>query len=384
MTTTTRAIITPNVTSDFAKGDGPRVFWKQILPKRTVHYTDKAGERQVVNFDDAYLADLANSTAVDSVGFLLADESNRHTMDPERWRASVTTMEVREDGLYGKFEFPSAAHAKAVLDNPNLGVSARIREGINKDDGSTVSRGIIHVLGTLDPQVGGMSPWQTADLSATDDDVLDLSNEEFEDMAKETAPSTEVKDLAEYTADDIDKMSDAELDAFLAKHAPDFDGTLGDVTTESNDDADEKARAAAEAAAKSELVGAGAELSADAKRDIELANTTASAAQQRANDALKRMAEAEWRETKASYLSAGVPPHLLDLAAPVLNRPDEMVIDLSHTDDEDVNVTAIVRGLLDAAKGTVDLANEAGHTGSFNGEGADPDAELLAAWDKQS
>jgi len=55
-------------------------------------------------------------------------------------------------------------------------------------------------------------------------------------------------------------------------------------------------------------------------------------------------------------MGEGVPAAALDLAAPVLNRADDMVIDLSFAQEEDVNVSAIVRGLLDSLKGTVDLS----------------------------
>lgn len=378
--TTTRAVFTPAVTSDFAK-ESKLSYWKQILPKRSIEYTGKDGARHKINFDDEYLRDLAKMDGVDSVGFLLADKDNGHTMDPERWRGNVTRMEVREDGLYGLITFPSKAAAAAVISNPSLGVSARIREGIQKSDGSTVSRGIIHVLGTLDPQVSGMSPWQAADLSATEDDVLDLSVETYEEgkpmAAKKTATKPEgEKALADYTEAEIDAMSEDELDAFLAEFVPEIEGTLGDEgDLEDLEDENDEPR----------LVGSGAALSAKDKRDIELANASAATANTRANEALRRMAEAEWRETRDSYLSAGVPPHLLDLAQPVLNRPDEMVIDLSNSGEEDVNVSEVVRGLLDAAKGTVDLSAEAGHQGHYDPKnGDDPDKAVLDLWAAQS
>ena len=119
------------------------------------------------------------------------------------------------------------------------------------------------------------------------------------------------------------------------------------------------------------------------QQDIELANGRAAFATQQATEALRRLAAAEWKSTEAEYLNAGVPPHLLDLAKPVLARSDDMVIDLSNSEEEDVNVSAVVRGLLDASKGMIDLSAEAGHVGSYT-DGEDPDAEALALWDKQS
>lgn len=367
---------------DLSSKGGQLAFWKQILPMKSIHYTARDGSRQSINFDKDYLTDLANNKAVDKIGFLLADRDNAHTMDPERWRGEVVKMEVRDDGLYGKIVFPSPEAAKAVLENPDLGVSARIREGIQKSDGSTLNRGIIHVLGTLDPQVSGMSPWQTADLSTEQGDVLDLSDKEYEDMADDSK-----KTLADYTEADIEKMTDAELDAFLAEFVPEFDNYTGDTdeADEHDDEADEDHEDHEDEADEAKvLTGAGADMSKSGTSDIELANQQVAAANARATEALKRVAEAEWRETRAAYLSDGVPPHALDLAAPVLNRPDDMVIDLSVTDEADVNVSEVVRGLLDSMKGFVDLSAEEGHNGHFDlSNGEDPDKELLDRWDEQ-
>lgn len=123
-------------------------------------------------------------------------------------------------------------------------------------------------------------------------------------------------------------------------------------------------------------------MSNKAAADIELANQRAVAAEKRANEAMKRVADAEWREERASLLSQGVPPAALDLAAPVLNRGDDMVIDLSNYDEANLDVSAVVRGLLETLKGTVDLSNEQGHSGFAEGE--DPDKAMLDLWAKQN
>jgi hypothetical protein len=358
---------------DLSTDDGQLAFWKQILPERTVHYTAKDGSRQQIDFTKDYLESLASASAVDTLGFLLADKDNAHTMDPERLRGRVTKMEYRADaekpGLYGKIVFPNKDAASAVLANPDLGVSARIRPNVQRDDGTTIPAGIIHVLGTLDPQVSGMSPWQATDLSTEDTEVLDLTNEEYEDMAGKNT-----KALKDYTEADIEAMTEEELDAFLAEFVPDFDTYTGEETDEHEAESDEH-EAEAE---KRELVGA--DMSKKAKDDIELANQAVASANARANEALKRVAEAEWREERNTLLGEGVPPHALDLAAPVLNRADDMVIDLSNEDGEDVNASQIVRDLLDSMKGMVDLSTEEGHSGTGNG---DEDAELLAKWDAE-
>lgn len=365
---TNLSVYTPSFEGEYdlsGKG-GQLAFWKQILPKGVIHYTAKDGSRQTLNFDDDYLHDLANNQAKDSVDFMLADTDNRHTMDPERWRGTVKQFEVRENGLWGKIVFPNQEAAKAVLDNPELGVSARIREGIQRSDGTTISRGIIHVLGTLDPQVSGMAGWQQADLSATDEDVLDLSNEAFEEkaMAKQT------KAVTEFTDEEIEAMSEDELDSYIEEALSLLDGSLDEDEVE--DDLDED-----ESEDEKELVDVG--LSNEQRSEIDLARSEA-------RQARKELAQARWERDREAYLAAGVPPHLLDLSEPVLNRPDEMIVDLSNTDgaDAEVDVSKVVKGLLDAAKGTIDLSAEQGHGGTFkSGDGEDPDKALLDAWDNQ-
>lgn len=372
---------------DFSTEGGKLAFWKQILPKKSIHYTAKDGSRQSIDFTDEYLADLANNQAVDSVPFMLADADNRHTMDPERQRGDIRKMEVRDDGLYAKIVFPTVKAAKAVLSNPGLGVSARIREGVQRSDGSTLSRGIIHVLGTLDPQVSGMGPWQPTDLS-TDEEVLDLSTEGYDDMPK--ADTEQEIDISKVTVEDVEKMTEAQLEQFLSAAMPGFDasdlddGEDDDENAESDDEDDTEDDGSEDTESEDQPVSAGAELSNENRGDIELANQRAEAAGRRAEDALKRLAAAEWKATRDAYLSAGVPPFALDLAAPVLNRPDAMVIDLSNGDEDDLDVSAVVTGLLDALKGSIDLSNEQGHSGQRDGQGEDPDAKLLEQWKNES
>lgn len=358
---------------DLSARDGKLAFWKQILPMKSIHYTAKDGSRQTMDFTKEYLEGLASATAVDQIGFLLADIDNRHTMDPERWRGAVEQMEVRDDGLYGKIVFPSQEAAKAVLDNPALGVSARIRPNVQRSDGSTIPAGIIHVLGTLDPQVSGMSGWTPTDLSTDQTEVLDLSDEEYADMPKQE--QTAAEKFANVTEADIDAMDEGTLDEYLAFLGVDFDAYT-ETDEHETDEGDEPDEAKAD---EKTLVGAGADMSTKTGQDIDLANERIARADARAADALRRVAEAEWREERNAYMAEGVPAAALDLAAPVLNRADDMVIDLSVMDEDDVNVSEVVRGLLDSLKGTVDLSTESGHLGVHTGED-NPDQPILDRW----
>jgi hypothetical protein len=394
-----RTILTPATESDFSR-ESKLVYWKQVLPQKRINYIDRKGKPASVDFTKSYLGTIIDhfkNRTMDQTPFLLADADNRHTMDPERFRADITDMRLAKEGeapgVYAKFEFASPREAKAVLRNPKLGVSARIRE---EADGPK----IIHVLGTLDPQVTGMSSWQPVDLSGYTDNVLDLSRETYTEGNAPVAKKNKSRSIDDYTEDEIDGMSEAEIDAFLAEFAPEFvesdsdedddddedEDDEDDLDDEDDDDDDEEDQADTR-----QLVGAGAGKGKDlskkrSSRDIELANSVAAAANSRAQEALRRMADAEWKAYRRELLGMGVPPVALDLAAPVLNRPDDLVIDLSNSDsdDDDLNVAEVVRGLLDLTKGMIDTDVELGHSGVYNAGDEDPDAELLAAWDKQT
>lgn len=398
-------VITPVHVTDLAVGTGGRSYWKQILPEATIDYTDpQTGKVHKLTFDKRSNRELAlayHEHALDQTPFVLADADNRHTMDPERFRAEAVDMRLAEElppevaaaierehgevkpGLYAKLKFATKRDAAAVMLNPKLGVSARIRPNVKRAvDGARFKNAIIHVLGTLNPVVTGMTGWTPAvDLSeyAADYAVLDLSNATYSEVpvAKKNknkgGSADDLPDISELTEEDIENFTDEQLVAFNAKYghllddADDDDDSEDDQDDDDQDDNDDSEDD--EMPRRRELQGAS--LSASAQGDIELATSMAAQANQRAVEALRRAADAEWREMRQSYLLDGVPPHLLDLAMPVLNRPDEMVIDLSHTDDPDVNVSKIVRGLLDAAKGTIDLSNVIGHGGSDG----DTDAE---------
>jgi NACalpha-BTF3-like transcription factor len=377
--TESRTIVAPTVVSDFAKA-GPLAYWKQVLPQRQVHYTTKSGKRAVLNFDQKYLTDLANAfhqKVLDQTPFLLANADNAHTMDPERFRGQVVDMRLAREGeplgLYAKIAFPSEAAAQAVLTNPNLGVSARIREGVDTPDGSVVPRAMIHVLGTLDPQVTGMAPWVPAvDLSFDPNDmILDLSGAT---VAENELPG------AEASAEEIDALTEEQLDQWIEQYAPELlTADPEEVVDEHEDPEHSESPESPEGSHEKELEPA---LSAKAQQDIELATQRATAAEERANEALRQMAEAKWETFQSKQLDLGVEPWVLDLAKPVLNRPESMTIDLSNEGGESLDVGSIVRKLVEGYKGTVDLSKEQGHSGVTVKEG-DPDAEMMAMWDAQ-
>lgn len=334
------------------------LFRKKILPKGTIDYKG----RKIV-FDDAYLTDLATAFhdgAYDQVPYMLADKDNSHTLDPERFRGEIKGVEVGDDGLYGTFEL-SADAAEMVKANPKLGVSARIVEGYRRSDGKSYPRAMQHVLGTLDPRIPGLGAWQEVALSGYDsgDEVVDLTSSEFEGV-----PAVAKTDDAET----IDGLTRDEYEQLLA--SLDLDG----------DETEDETETVSETAASKKPAGTGASLSNDTATQtaIELANTEI--AELKAARAADRF-EADKRE----YVRKGVPPALVELARGVLEAPDGFVLDFSNgVEDKKVDAAQVVRQLLDASVGYLDLARERGHSVDFanedDGGDADDDAEMLKMW----
>jgi hypothetical protein len=150
---------------------------------------------------------------------------------------------------------------------------------------------------------------------------------------------------------------------------PDLDAALEKLVRESEEEANRQP--------------AGAELSAETQAAIDLANSRAEEAQATARNLAAQLAKSQFDSYKAELVGAGVPPADVDLAAPILSLPGSTVIDLSNSGGEKVDVTGIVRNLLEARKGTVDLSNERG-TLSRAGESEDAEtAASLELWEKQ-
>ena len=384
----------PDVQTPFLRdvnlaGEGALAFWKRVLPEgEAIDYRHPDGTRQRLDFTEQMntgLVEAFRAQAMDQTPFVLADEDNRHTMDPERFRGEATDLRrhtelppdvaqavADEDGtvapgLWARIEFASKKAARAVLRNPKLGVSARIRPG----DGDKPTR-IIHVLGTLDPKVRRLGAWKPAlDFSEyAPFQLIDLTDRHYAEapVSKKTkkakAPTgtldlSAVPDIADVTAEDIEKFSEEELAAFLAVYGK--GGTNPILDTDPDDDDDDPDD----------------DLSETGMSDIQLAEVRA--ARKEGREALKRAAAIEWKAERKSLLRDGVPPHVLDLAEPVLSRPYDLVVDLSNTDEGDLDVAKIVRDLVDGYKGTVDLSDvELGHTSD---NGTDKDADIQTRFD---
>lgn len=381
---TTTALLTP-YDKAASKKVGRRVYRKQILPLGSITY-----EGRKIKFDKQFLTDLATAfqeRAYDQVPFVLADADNRHNMDPERFRGDIKTLELTADGLDAIIEVNKSG-AKVLEDNPKLGVSARIIEGLAKADGRTFKRAINHVLGTMDPKVTGLRPWQAVDLSNEGDDiqVVDLTTATYEEGTQVTAPATKTKDQDKPL--DLSGLSDEEFEALLdaAEDLPDDKKVEDKSTTKTTDTTDTKPEVGDRPDATDPAVveadpdadddddddePSGADLSVVLDTD-----TRDTVAQMRLDLATERFAN-----ERKELIRAGVPPFLLDLAEPILASPDAVTIDLSNS-DKPVNATKIVRDLIEGVKGFVEVRPEVGHAVDLS-ESTDEEDTLMKQWDEE-
>lgn len=165
-----------------------RTTWrKQILPVgeldydgRKLHFTPEYFRNLVAGFKDK---------AFDVVPLQLADDQNRHTNDPERTAGEIIGLDADDKGLYATV---SATDRGAALlkEHPNLGVSVRVVEQFARGDGKTYPAALQHVLATWAPRITGMQPWQTVQCSLESDHVWDLSALTFAADGTATAPTT--------------------------------------------------------------------------------------------------------------------------------------------------------------------------------------------------
>ena len=369
---------------------GPRVYRKQLLRKGTIDYPTPDGKTRRVVFDDKYLTDLAaayRDGAYDNVPFILAGADNAHTMDPTRLRGYLRSVEVTEDGVDGILELSEDAAALVDLSGGKLGVSPRIKP-VQHMDGRAYPNAINHVLGTLDPRMQGptlgLRDWEPVDLSSGDDGtVIDLT-----DSTYRTEGGPTMLDLSALDPEDVDALRSFAAANGIDLAAAGDDEPTPDPEPEADPEPEPEPAEDPDADADPEpdpedSDGEGEPISDEdlmALIDGELADMGLSAPDD-GTDALDlaaglvangadatQVAQADAAPLRGQlaardYVAAGVPPHMVDLATPVLalSDGDADALDLSAPDGSPVNVRKVVTDLLDAAKGTIDLSGEHGH-----------------------
>ena len=173
MTTT---MLTP-VNRGKARKSGATLWRKQLLPITEINYKGRK-----IALTREYLASLVKAfadKAYDTVPLQFADEDNKHTEKPEHRRGTVRGLELVEDGL-DVIVSVSPKAAEHLAEYPDLGVSAKIVEQYERADGKFYPAALKHVLGTLDPRITGMRPWQAIEAANDGDgEVLDLTAEQY-------------------------------------------------------------------------------------------------------------------------------------------------------------------------------------------------------------
>ena len=330
---------------------GPNIFRKQILRTGEIPYKGKR-----LKFDRAYLEQAVasfNAGAFDQVPFVLADEENRHTSDPERFRGEVKALEMNGDGIDAIVELTPDG-AEIVRKNPRLGVSARLVPDRERD-GQVFPVAIEHVCGTLNPRVTGLRPWESDSVrslsQSSSQTVIDLSHATY--MSDKNTSATITDEQLDELKGLTPEERAAKLGEFNAPAEPEDKGKKfslkGLLGIKSDDISDEDLADAIKAGGttEEEPEPVGASLSDDDRKRIDLA-------EERSRKADERAAAAEWKAERKDLSDAGVPPAMLDLAEPILKTGQSVVIDLS--DDSKADASDVIRKLLDEAKGTVDLS----------------------------
>jgi len=386
------AVLTP-MDKGAARQSGATLWRKQLLPVGEIDYKGRK-----IAFTREYLSGLVrafNGRAYDQVPFQLADHANTHTNDPERFRGEVRGLEMTGDGL--DIIISATDDGAALLQkNPALGVSARIVEDYSRADGRHFPAAIQHVLGTLDPRIPGMRPWQAVEAANDDDgEVIDLTALDFADEEDDPEPAPAVPVITHpekeqsmaLTADQEARLSrlldlpedqfDALLTAPAEDEAAEGDGqddaepTLTDAELEqllAELPADDEPAVAAEP--EPVLAGAGAALSNDDRDALELANAQIEElrSEQRATRAQLDRATYE-KERDYFQRQFGVPARLTDLARSVLEGSGRTV-ELSN--GATVDAGAIVRKLIGEFGKTMQSLGMSVELG--NAEGADDTA----------
>lgn len=387
------ALLTP-----YDRGDAielGKLWRKQVLPIGRISYKGR-----VIDFTREYLTELAanfKARAYDQVPFQLAPDDNSHSNDPDRYRGEIAGVELTADGL--DVLVSTTEDGDALLrKNPRLGVSARIVEDYDRADGKHFRHALQHVLGTLDPRLTGMRPWEAIEASNEDGDVTDLTALEFiqgvtephERPAQRTAsqpspatqaPDTEDTNMARTEAQEarLAKLLDLPDDQFEALIAPKpAAGEDGGEDEDGSGISDEEIAAliddsvsedGSEDGAEPELVTAGAELSAEQQTALELANERAERNETELRRITAQLNATTFEKERDHFAAQGIPARLVDLARPLLEGAGR-TIDLSN--GKTANDGAIVRKLLTEFGGITKQLGLSVELG--NSEGADTTA----------
>lgn len=366
-------ILTPYELSNTTQ-TGSKFWRKRVLPIDSIDYNGRK-----IEFTREYLQNMVtafNDRAFDQVPLMMATDDNKHNNNPQNFRGEVVSLDMADDGLYATVTTTEDG-MKLLQSNPRLGISARIVNDYDRSDGKHYVAAMQHALLTLDPRIPGLGSWDAVDSFSNSDNsgTIDLTGSEFDKPAKKTKKEKSVskKDDNGLNEDELTRLRAFldELDESGVDDSADDESELTDeelqdliaaLDTEDETDADE------ETVSEPELVSAS--LSNTDSTALELANEQA-VELARIRDELDT---SKWaNERDALMRTTGLPPAVLDMAAPLLKGTK--TLELSNGDKIDAG--KIMREVLTEvgklAK-LLDLSNELGSP-----VGAEPDTSEEAS-----
>lgn len=388
----TTEVRTPFATSAVELSDGG-LWRKQVLRFDTINYTDKFGNRRKLTFDRKYGEDLIRAFqagAYNQVPFQFADGQNRHNNDPRNTGGEIVALSLSRDGSgVDGFLRTWGDGTRVVEQNPKIGVSARIIEGLETSDGRRFPRAIQHVLATVDPQIRDMHPWEkvdSVDLSAgTVDEALDLSTETYERSGRVSGTKddgTTVLELSTAQAERLKKLLDDDeaLEALADELGPDFfdqlDETDGEDEEEPEGDADEEEPETDET-----------ELSGRHGEALELANAQLGALNSQVVELTNQLSAQRVDAEVAEFRRQNLAPAVIRAARPLLGL-EAGAVELSGVAGEATDPGEVIREVLNtvielASTGhlLVDPDTEEGSLDHGRDATAGRRAALLKDWD---
>lgn len=349
-----------------------RVWRKQILPLGSINYNGRQ-----IKFDSGYHQQLVRNFragAYPQVPFQLADADNRHTNDPERTRGELVDLRAEPTGLYGYFKLPDPS---VVLNNGNLGVSCRIIENYTREsDGKEFGHSLQHVLGTLDPRITGMKPWESVELSSELTDLtVDFSNQFYTKDGGAMPQADEDKHVVELSTAQLEKLNQLlgggeNGNTGKPDEGDDFD--FGTLTPDMFEDGDED-----ETDESDDPPGAGAgdgpDSEEEAEPDLQLA--AIQNLQGQVLELTNRLSNKDAEVELAQLEATGLAPAIIQAARPLLAIQDG-VIELSGGKkvSPSKQVRKLLRTILDLSNRGLDVVSLDQEKGSLSG--GDPATEL--------
>lgn len=171
---------------------GHSTWRKQILPVGWLDYDDGTSEPRKLNFTPEYLRNIVDSFKAQAFPGVPLQLGAVHNNDTANTAGQVIGLDCDDKGLYATVSTTDRG-TQLLQDNPNLGVSVRVVEDYERQDGTSkrpFKAALQHVLATWVPRVAGLAPWQAVQCAdETEGRVIDLSALVFTADGSAVAPN---------------------------------------------------------------------------------------------------------------------------------------------------------------------------------------------------